>query len=141
MQGKQQQLFMWQWSQRRARGRNGTTLRGALMGAIGGAVFAFFLAPNSRKPGVHAYDFLGTLLSAATVMALSVPIFAVLSAILARRVFSSQEAMFQSSVQAGVPIPAQRPALSLAERWPLIVVVGVALVIAGFIGFLLLKFG
>ena len=51
--------------------------------------------------------------------------FGLLGFILANRVFASQEAMYQSMLASGAQIPAQKPGMQGADRWP-VIAVGVA---------------
>jgi len=134
----QRDLFLYQWSRRRAPGKVRICLRGALIGGLGGLVFALVMANGSHTPGVPAYDIAGqirTLLrTLLQLVALSVPAFAGIGFANARRVWVSHEAMYQSMLQAGARVPEQKPVLTVRERGPMIAVVVTVVVIAGLIG-------
>jgi len=140
MNERQRDLFLWQWSRRRAPGLHAIALRGALIGALGGIAFGLLLAPGPA-PGVHAYDTLGQLLSGFKVYALSVPAFAAIGWSGAWRVFRSQEAMYQSLLATGARVPAQEPVLQMRDRGPAIAVGIAVAVIAGFVLFVVIKLG
>jgi hypothetical protein len=140
MNERQRDLFLWQWSRRRTPGQLAIGLRGAAIGALGGVLFGLLLAPGPA-PGVHAYDFLGQLISGLRVYVLSVPTFAVIGWSGARRVFAAHEAMYQSLLAAGARVPEQKPVLQARDRGPA-VAVGIAVaVIVGFILFVAIKLG
>lgn len=140
MNERQRDLFLWAWSRRRGIGRVGAGLRGAGVGALGGAVFALLMAPGSSLPGVAAYDTAGQILSDVRLFALSVPAFAFLGWLGADRVWAAQEAMYQSLLRAGARVPDAKPAMSASDRWPAIAVGVAALAIAGFIAYLFAAF-
>ena len=138
MNDRQRDLFLYQWSRRRAPGGARIALRGAVIGALGGLAFAIVLLQDgARTPGVHAYDIAGQIRSALTLLGLSVPAFAAIGWIGARRVWTANEAMYQAIVAAGARVPDEKPVLTLADRGPLLAVVITALVIAGFIAYLI----
>lgn len=140
MNERQRDLFLWQWSRRRTPGRHAIALRGAAIGALGGILFGLLLAPGPA-PGVHAYDFLGQLLSGFMVYVYSVPAFAAIGWSGARRVFASHEAMYQSLLATGARVPDQKPVLQVRDRGPAIAVGIAVVVIAGFILFVWIKLG
>lgn len=46
MNERQRDLFLYVWSRRRAPGQMAVSLRGAIIGALGGVVFALILLPD-----------------------------------------------------------------------------------------------
>ncbi len=138
MNARQRDLFLWLWSHRRKPGQTAIALRGALIGALGGLVFAFMLSPGSSAP---AYDFIGQITPMARLIALSVPAFAFIGWLGANRVYAAQEAMYQSLLASGAEVPAQKPVMQPGDRGPA-VAVGIAVaIIAGFIIFLFVQYG
>jgi hypothetical protein len=140
MNERQRDLFLWQWSKRRTPGRHAIGLRGAAIGALGGVLFGLLLAPGP-DPDVHAYDFLGQLLSGFRVYVLSIPALAAIGWSGARRVFASHEAMYQSLLAQGARVPEQKPVMQARDRGPAIAVGIAVAVIAGFILFVAIKLG
>lgn len=115
-------------------------MRGALIGAVGGIVFALMLSPGA-PPGVAAYDFAGQFLASARVFVLSIPAFAFLGWIGADRVFVAQETMYQSMLSTGARVPDQKPVMQAGDRGPALAV-GIAFaLIAGFILYLFITLG
>ena len=133
----QRDLFLYQWSRRRAPGKVRILLRGTVIGGLGGLVFALVMANGSHTPGVPAYDIAGQIRTLLQLVGLSVPAFAGIGFANARRVWVSQEAMYQSMLQAGARVPDQKPVLTVRERGPMIAVVVTVVVIAGLIGTLI----
>ena len=119
MNERQRDLFLWLWSRRRTPGRLGIALRGAAIGAAGGLLFTLIMAPP-------ADDFIRMLMMA-------VPAFGFLGLLGADRVFNAQEGMYQSMLETGAQVPAQKPEMKLADRGPMLAVIIAAAVIAGFI--------
>jgi hypothetical protein len=140
MNERQRDLLLWQWSKRRTPGQHAIGLRGAVIGALGGILFGLLLAPGPAA-GVHAYDFLGQLLSGFGVYVLSIPAFAVIGWSGARRVFASQEAIYQSLLAAGARVPDHKPVMQARDRGPAIAVGIAVTLIAGFVLFVVIKLG
>jgi len=135
---RQRDLFLYQWSRRRAPGGARIARRGAVIGALGGLVFAaILLQGGAHTPGVHAYDFAGQLKSALRLLGLSVPAFALIGWTGARRVFTANESMYRAMVDSGAQVPDRKPVLTLADRGPLLAVAITVAVIAGFIAYLI----
>jgi len=135
---RQRDLFLWVWSRRRKPGQMAIGLRGAGIGALGGLLFAFLLAPGSDAP---AYDIIGQLAPMARVITLAVPAFALIGWLGANRVYASQEAMYQQMLQSGARVPDEKPVMQPGDRGPA-VAVGIAVaIIAGFIIFLIVQYG
>jgi hypothetical protein len=138
MNDRQRDLFLYQWSRRRAPGGARIALRGALIGALGGLAFAVVLLQDgAHTPGVHAYDTAGQIRSALTLLGLSVPAFAGIGWIGARRVWTANEAIYQAIVASGARVPREKPVLTLGDRGPMLAVAVTVVVIAGFIGYLI----
>lgn len=138
MNERQRDLFLWVWSRRRKPGQMAIGLRGAGIGALGGLLFAFLLAPGSDAP---AYDIIGQLAPMARVITLAVPAFALIGWLGANRVYASQEAMYQQMLQSGARVPDEKPVMQPGDRGPA-VAVGIAVaIIAGFIIFLIVQYG
>ena len=113
-------------------------LRGAGIGALGGLLFAFLLAPGSDAP---AYDIIGQLAPMARVITLAVPAFALIGWLGANRIYASQEAMYRQMLQSGARVPDEKPVMQPGDRGPA-VAVGIAVaIIAGFIIFLIVQYG
>ncbi len=141
MNERQRDLFLWLWAKRRTPRQAAIGLRGALIGALGGLVFALLLAPGSSSAGVHSYDALGQILSDAKLLLLSVPAFALIGWLGANRVFASQEAMYQSLINSGARVPDQKPVMQAGDRGPAIAVGIAVALIAGFILFVAINLG
>jgi hypothetical protein len=133
----QRDLFLYQWSRRRAPGRTRIMLRGAVIGGLGGLAFALFMANGSHTPGVAAYDIAGQIGTLLKLIGLSVPAFAGIGLAGARRTWNGQEAIYQSLLRAGARVPDQKPVLTTRERGPMIAVVVTVVVLAGLIGSLI----
>lgn len=137
MNDRQRDLFLYQWSRRRAPGGGRIALRGAVIGGLGGLAFAaIMLGGGARLPGVHAYDTGGQLESALGLLAMAVPTFALLGWQNARRIWRSHEGMYQRLLASGARVPDQKPTLGLGDRGPQIAVGITVLVIGGFIAYL-----
>jgi hypothetical protein len=132
----QRDLFLYQWSRKRAPGRTRIMMRGALIGGLGGLAFALFMAPGAHAPGA-AYNTAGQIETFLKLIGLSVPAFAGIGLVGARRTYGLQEAMYQSMLHAGARVPDQKPVLQLSERGPMIAVIVTVVVIAGLIGALI----
>jgi hypothetical protein len=113
-------------------------LRGALIGALGGLVFASMLSPGSDAP---AYDFIGQITPMVRIIAMSVPAFAFLGWLGANRVYAAQEAMYQSMLASGAQVPAQKPVMQASDRGPALAVGIAVAIILGFIIFLFVQYG
>ncbi|MCB0244706.1 MAG: hypothetical protein KDI12_14910 [Anaerolineae bacterium] len=134
MNERQRDLFMWRWSHKRQLGIDKRSLLGALMGAIAGLVVALILGCELAQGGAKGFDWLlGLFRQLIVVLALAVPGFALLGWVMVRRVYASQERLYQQLLASGVPVPAQAPALTTADRWPAILVTGSMLIIAGLV--------
>lgn len=131
---RQRDLFLYLWSRRRAPGRTRIALRGAIIGALGGVAFASILVQGGvSEPGLRAYDFLGQIRSVVRPFVIAVPVFALIGWVNARRVWTSQERLYQSLLAAGARVPAQKPVVTMRDRGPMLAVAVVALAIGGFI--------
>jgi hypothetical protein len=141
---RQRDLFLYVWSRRRGIGQMGAGLRGGVIGALGGVLFAFIMlgevgADRGSYTGLSAilpfFERGGALLVAA------VPAFALIGFVLANRVFASQEAMYQSILATGAQPPAQKPVMQPGDRGPAIAVGIAVAVIVGFIIVLFAMYG
>lgn len=122
----QRDMFMWTWSRSRKKGRIGTMLLGAGIGALGGLAFALMLGGDvdfGRSPS----EVFGNV---ARLFGLSIPAFAALGAFGIDRVYVSQETMYQNFLKQGATTPEDKPTLTGAERGPQIVVFIAAGIIA-----------
>src|SRR5262245_30400324 len=108
MNERQRDLFLYVWSQRRKPGRNVIVLRGLLVGALGGVLFALILNPGAPV-GVMPYDFIGQIMPKLQVLAMAVPVFAAIGWIMANRVWNAQEGMYVRLLDGGAQVPAQKP--------------------------------
>ncbi|MES1203062.1 MAG: hypothetical protein ABUS57_16625 [Pseudomonadota bacterium] len=142
MSEKQNQLFMYVWSRRRARGRLTVAAMGAGIGALGGLLFTSIMFWGSGGSSMSVNEdavspmesAIGHAIGPAGLMlVLAVPAFAALGAGLAWRVFGSQEAIYQSLLAQGVEPPATKPVLNGRDRWPQYAVIATVVIIAVFI--------
>jgi hypothetical protein len=136
MNERQRDLFLYVWSERRKPGQAAIALRGALIGALGGLLFTFIMLGeigDARGSYTGLSAILPFLERGGALLAMSVGAFAFIGFTLANRVFAQQEQMYQAILATGAQIPAQKPVMQGADRWPA-VAVGVAFaIIAAFI--------
>jgi hypothetical protein len=133
---RQRDLFLYVWSERRKPGQAAIALRGALVGALGGLLFTFIMLGQidmDRGSYTGLSAIIPIIERGGLLLAMSVGAFAFIGFVLANRVFASQEAMYQSILTTGAQIPAQKPVMQGADRWPAIAVGVVAAIIAAFI--------
>ncbi|MDP2323048.1 MAG: hypothetical protein Q8N51_03355, partial [Gammaproteobacteria bacterium] len=134
MNDRQRDLFLWQWSQRRKRGLGRVTLLGALVGAIGGLVFALAMMDMPDVGTRHGLSSLLTLIERSVQwLVLSIPPFTVIGMAGAYRTFSRQELMYELLLKGGARVPEQKPILLPGDRWPLYVVIATFIVLLGLI--------
>ncbi len=136
MNERQRDLFLYAWSERRKPGQTAIALRGAIIGALGGLLFTFIMlgeigGDRGSYTGLSAI--LPLIERGGTLLAMSVGAFAFIGFVLANRVFAQQEQMYQSILTTGAQIPATKPVMQGADRWPAIAVGIVAVIIAVFI--------
>lgn len=145
MNERQRDLFLYEWSRRRTPGQAAISLRGAIIGALGGLVFALIMAGDIGSGARGSYTGISAIIpmieSGGALLVLSVGAFAAIGFALTNRIFASQEAMFQAMLAQGAQVPAQKPVLQGGDRWPAVAVAIAAAVIAGFIGFVWLTLG
>jgi hypothetical protein len=132
MNERQRDLFLYLWSQRRKPGRTAVVMRGLIVGALGGLLFALILNPGP-PPGVMPYDFIGQIMPKLQVLAMAVPAFGAMGWLLARRVWGAQEGMYVRLIDGGATVPERKPEMQLADRWPAIMVGVTFVLIGGFI--------
>lgn len=138
MNERQRDLFLYVWSRRRAPGQFAVGLRGAIIGALGGVVFALVMASQIGGGGKQAgYTGLSAIIpmiqQGGVLLLSSVAAFGLIGWFGANRVFASQEAMYQNMLASGAQVPAQQPVIQAADRWPAVAVGVAAAIIAGFI--------
>jgi hypothetical protein len=142
---RQRDLFLYVWSERRKPGQAQIALRGAIVGALGGLVFAAILFGDVANGARGNYTGLSAIIPiierGGLLLLLSVGAFGLIGFTLANRVFASQEAMYQNMLAAGAQVPAQKPVMQGADRWPAIAVGIAVAVIAGFILFVAVTLG
>lgn len=131
MNDRQRDLFLYVWSERRKPGQAAIALRGALIGALGGLLFTFIMlgeigADRGSYTGVSAI--IPFIERGGAMLAMAVGAFGFIGFVLANRVFTQQEQMYQAILATGAQIPAQKPVMQGADRWPA-VAVGVAFAI------------
>lgn len=114
-------------------GQMAVSLRGALIGALGGLAFAAIMAGG--------IDPAQLVTRGGTLLLMSVGAFAGIGFFLSNRVFASQETMYQNMLAHGAQVPAEKPVMQGADRWPAIAVGVAVAVIAGFIGFVWITLG
>lgn len=143
MNERQRDLFLWLWSRRRKPGRAAIAMRGAGVGALGGAVFALLMG-GSIDTSASGYTGLSTIIPlierGGLLLVLSVAAFAALGFILANRVFAAQEAMYQAMLASGAQAPDRKPLMRPSDRGPALAVAIAAALIAGFIIFLFVQY-
>jgi hypothetical protein len=125
-------LFLWQWSRRRGIGGSGAALRGALIGAAGGLVFALVLGLDMNSSGPRGFPWLLERISQLVLLVgVSVPAFAAPACFFAWRIFRTNEAIYHGLLQGGAAVPLQEPPpLAWSERGPAIAV-AVAMLLIG----------
>ena len=142
MTDRQRDMFLWLWSRRRQPGRVAIAMRGAAIGAVGGVVFAGVMLGAIGNGGNHGTAaFVSSLKQVGMLFGLSIPAFAALGFLTASRVFSSNEAMYQSLLRSGARVPDEKPILRTSDRGPAIAVGIVVAVIVAFIVIVFIKFG
>lgn len=141
MNERQRDLFLWQWSRRRIPGAAVIAVRGALIGAAGGVVFALMLSSGFRADNGSVAAVLALLKQGTAVLVLSVPAFAWIGYVGASRVFVANEAMYQAMLTSGARVPAQRPQLRAGDRGPAVAVAVAVLLIVVFITFVWIQYG
>ena len=141
MNERQRDLFLWQWSRRRTPGAAAIAVRGALIGAAGGVVFALMLSSGLRADNGSVASVLAVLQQGAAVLVLSVPAFAWIGHVGASRVFAANESMYQAMLRSGASLPEHAPQLQAGDRGPAIAVAVAVLMIVAFIVVLWAKYG
>lgn len=145
MNERQRDLFLYEWSRRRTPGAAAIGLRGALIGALGGLVFALIMAGDIVGGARGSYTGISAIIPmierGGVLLVLSVGAFAAIGFLLANRVFASQEAMYQAMLASGAQPPETKPAMQGADRWPAIMVGVAVAVITGFIAFVWITLG
>ncbi len=145
MNERQRDLFLWVWSRRRQPGQAAISLRGAIIGALGGVLFTLIMIGDIAGGARGSYTGLSAILPmmerGGMLLFLSVGAFGGIGFLLANRVFASQEAMYQSMLAAGAAIPSEKPQMQGADRWPAIAVGIAVAVIVGFILFVYITLG
>jgi hypothetical protein len=141
---RQRDLFMYVWSRRRTPGQAAVSMRGLLIGALGGLMFTLMLigdigADRGIYTGISAI--IPFIERGGKLLVLSVGAFGAMGFLLTNRVFASQEAMYQRLLAQGAQVPAQKPVMQGADRWPAIAVGIAVVVIAGFITFVWITLG
>lgn len=133
MNQRQRDAFLWKWARSRRIGAGGAALRGLLIGAAGGLLFAvLMLWSMGGEPG--GFDkLLDRLRQAAALVGLAVPCLAGLGFAVTRRVYASQERIFQALLDQGAVVPAVPPQLGWSDRGPAIAVGITMLILAGLI--------
>ena len=142
MNERQRDMFLWKWSRSRRPGRTAIAIRGAVIGALGGVVFAVIMPSGMGNGGNRSTEaVLAGLQQGWLMLGLSIPAFGGMGFVSAYRVFSSQEAMYQSLLRAGARVPDQKPVLVAGDRGPAIAVAIAVVVIVAFIVFVWIKLG
>jgi hypothetical protein len=144
MNDRQRDLFLYLWSRRREPGPAAVALRGALIGGLGGLVFAILMLGETGADR-GGYTGLSALLPlferGGVLIALSVPAFAWIGYLGASRLYASQEAMYQAMLAAGARVPEQKPAMQARDRGPALAVAIAVLAIVAFIAALWVMYG
>jgi hypothetical protein len=140
---RQRDLFLYVWSRRRAPGQAAIALRGALIGAAGGLVFALFMAGgiDFGGKGGDLAAILPILSRGGLLLVMSVAAFAAIGFFGANRVYASQEAMYQSMLASGARVPEQKPVMQPGDRGPALAVGITVVVIIGFILYVAMRLG
>ncbi len=143
MNERQRDLFLYLWSRRRAPGQAAVALRGALIGAAGGLVFALFMANGidfGGKGGGLA-SLIPLITRGGALFGMSIAAFAGIGFFGANRVYASQEAMYQSILATGARVPDQKPVMQPGDRGPALAVGIAVVVIIGFILYVAIRLG
>lgn len=141
MNDRQRDLFLWQWSRRRTPGAFVVGVRGALIGAAGGVLFALILGGDLRGDNGSVASVLAALKQGVAALVMAVPAFAGIGYLGARRVFLANEAMYQAMLKSGARVPEYPPQLRAGDRGPAIAVAVAMVLIVAFIGFLWIRYG
>ncbi|MGQ0801981.1 MAG: hypothetical protein ACT4NL_17935 [Pseudomarimonas sp.] len=142
MNERQRDMFLWQWSRRRRPGRFMFAIRGAVIGALGGVLFAWLMFFGMDEGANRSTAAVLSMLQSGLLMVLAaIPAFAMLGLTAALRVYSGQEAIYQQLLLAGHPLPSQAPSLQAGDRGPAIAVGIAVLVIIGCIVALFMAYG
>lgn len=148
MNERQRDFFLYEWDRRRRRGRIAIALMGGAIGAAGGLAFTLLMfgIPAMAGQSLGEIDtsdmapFLGALARllgpVGFMLALAVPAFAVLGLAAADRIFSLQERQYHHFLAQGARVPETRPAWTMRDRLPLLIVLGVGAAIAVFLIFM-----
>lgn len=125
MNERQRDLFLYLWSRRRAPGQMRLALRGAIIGALGGVLFALMLA-SSGSVDTGGYTGLSVIIPmierAGKMLFPSVGAFGALGFILTSRIYAAQERMYQNMLAAGAQAPAEKPQMQMSDRGPALAV-------------------
>jgi hypothetical protein len=144
MNERQRDLFLYLWAERRKPGQAAIALRGAIIGALGGVVFALFMLSqiDTSAPGYTGLSVIIPLIEkGGMLLGLSVAAFGLIGFLGANRVFAAQESQYQALISAGARVPTQKPVIQAADRGPAIAVGIAVAVIAGFILFVAITLG
>lgn len=145
MNERQRDLFLYVWSRRRTPGQAAISMRGAIIGALGGLLFTLIMIGDIGAGARGSYTGVSAIIPflerGGMLLLLSIGAFTGIGFFLANRVFASQETMYQNMLAQGARVPAEKPVMQGADRWPA-VAVGIAFaVIAGFILFVWITLG
>lgn len=140
---------MWEWTQRRTQNRARILWRGAIIGAVGGLLFATLMLYAMTRDGASFginEDATGPILGAIAnalgptgfLFFLSVPAFTALGAWLSGRIWQMMERRYQLLLESGERVPLEAPFQSAKDRavkWAIIA--GFALLCLGLFGILI----
>src|SRR5262245_30803213 len=119
MNERQRDLFLWQWSRRHGPGQTTIVMRGAIIGALGGVLFALIMlcgtgADRGNYTGISAI--IPLLTRGGLILALAVPAFGAIGYKTSKRVYVTHEAMYQGLLAAGHQVPDEKPVLQTKDR-------------------------
>lgn len=125
MNERQRDLFLYLWSKRRTPGQMKIALRGAIIGGLGGVLFALILA-SSGSVDTGGYTGLSVIIPmierAGKMLVLSVGAFGALGFILTNRIYAAQETMYQNMLASGASVPDAKPQMQMSDRGPALAV-------------------
>lgn len=148
MNNREESIFLWGWARRRRAGQGATLLRGLLIGAIGGFVFAALMLFAMTQGGASFSineEAAGPMLSGIArvlgptlfLFAISIVAFAGLGVFVSIAIWRRMEWRYHALLEAGRHVPPDEPVLTAAEKRTKWIILGgfglLCLVLLGFV--------